>query len=222
MVVKEANEELTMHGGAGIRCKPLKDSAEKLESKLHEWTSAIRQLTGVRNLRARDRPYLLGRHRHDRRRLAGERDELDFVSLPARVNVNNCSDVAAFERLVGKRSGQNDPIMFLNHAGNILAGVCCDESWFLGSAVDDPDRSNLRRAPVRAVDWPLDSVLRAIAGFRHGRDGVSAGVGQECLRQELPLVPRETKVREKLCFPGPFGMLGSQEVIDNLSPFDIG
>ena len=82
----------------------------------------MRQLSRVRNLRAGDRTNLLGRHSNDRSRPAGERDELDLVSLMARINVNDCSNVARLKTLIGKRCGQNDSIVFVNHVGTLLKG----------------------------------------------------------------------------------------------------
>ncbi len=54
-----------------------------------ESDSVMRQLPGVRNLGAGDRPNLLSIDGDDRSRLAGECDELDLVSLMARINVND-------------------------------------------------------------------------------------------------------------------------------------
>ena len=50
---------------------------------------------------------------------------------------------------------------------------------------------------------------------------MSAGVSEQCLRQELPRIDRETEVSKKLCLAGPFGMLGSQKVINDLGLFDM-
>ena len=125
----------------------------------------MRQFSGVRNLGAADRTNLLGRHGNDRRRLAGEGNELDFVSLMVWINVNDCSNVARLKTLLGKRCGQNDSIVFVNHIGNLLEGMGCDQPWFICSAVDDPDGPNRRRAAVRANDRSLDSVFGAIPGF---------------------------------------------------------
>ena len=84
--------------------------------------SVMRQFARVRNLGAGDRPDLLGRYSDDRSRPAGQGDELDLVSLLARINVNDCSNVARLQTLVGKRCGQNDSIVFVNHVGNLLEG----------------------------------------------------------------------------------------------------
>ena len=80
----------------------------------------MRQLSRVWNLGAGDRPNLLGRHGNDRRRLAGESNELDLVSLVAWVDVNDCSNVTRLKPLLGKRRGQNDSIVFVNHIGDLL------------------------------------------------------------------------------------------------------
>ncbi len=127
----------------------------------------MRQLARMRNLGAGDWPNLLGSDGNDRSRPAGEGNELDLVSLPAGVNVNDRSDVAGLKTLFGKRCGQNDSIVFVYHVGTLLGGMGCDQSWFVGSAVDDPDRPNRRRTPVRANDSSLDSVFGAIASLRH-------------------------------------------------------
>ena len=50
---------------------------------------------------------------------------------------------------------------------------------------------------------------------------MSAGVSQQCFRQDLPRLDRETEVSKKLCLAGPFGMLGSQKVINDLGLFDV-
>lgn len=127
----------------------------------------MRQLSRVRNLGAGDRPDLLGRHGNDRSRLAGESNELDLVSLMAGVNVDDCSNIAWLKALGGKRRGQNDSIVFVNHVRNLLEGMGCDQPWFVGSAVDDPDGPNRRSAPVRANDRSLDPVFGAIPSLRH-------------------------------------------------------
>lgn len=49
---------------------------------------------------------------------------------------------------------------------------------------------------------------------------MSAGVSQQRLRQDLPRLEAETEVSEKLCLAGSFGMLGSQQVINDLGLFD--
>jgi hypothetical protein len=78
------------------------------------------QLSRVWNLGAGDRPNLLGRHGNDSRRLAGESNEFDLVSLVAWVDVNDCSNVTRLKPLLGKMRGQNDSIVFVNHVGNLL------------------------------------------------------------------------------------------------------
>ena len=80
--------------------------------------SAQRQLARVGNLRARDGSNLSGRHRHHRSGLASKGDELDFVGLVARINVNDCSDIAGLEALLGKRCRQDDSIMFVDHGAS--------------------------------------------------------------------------------------------------------
>lgn len=80
----------------------------------------MHQLARVRNFGAGDRPNLLGRHRNDRSRLAGEGDELDLVT---RINMHDCSNVARFKTCFGERCGQNDSIMFVNHVGTLLEGM---------------------------------------------------------------------------------------------------
>jgi hypothetical protein len=87
----------------------------------------MRQLSRVRNLGAGHRPNLLGRHGNDRSRLAGESDELDLVSLMARINVNDCSNVARLKTLLGKRCGQDDSIVLVNHGRSLLEGMGRDQ-----------------------------------------------------------------------------------------------
>lgn len=180
----------------------------------------MRQFSGVRDLGAGDRPNLLGRHRNDRSRPAGEGDKLDLVSLMAWINMNDRSNIARLKPLLGKRHSQNDSIMFANHIGTLLEGMGRDQPWFVCSAIDDPDSPNRRGAPVRANDRPLDSVFGAIPGHRHRGDRMSAGVDLQCLRQDLPSLDRKTEVSKKLRLAGPFGMLGSQKVINDLGFFD--
>ena len=50
---------------------------------------------------------------------------------------------------------------------------------------------------------------------------MSAGVSQQCLRQDLPRLDGETELNKKLCLAGPFGMFGSKKVINDLGLFDI-
>ena len=104
----------------------------------------MHQLARVGNLGAGDGPNLPGGNRDDRSGLAGESDELDFVSLMARIDVNDCSDIATLKPRVGKRCGQDDSIVFVNHVGKVLEGMGGDQSWFVGSTVGDPDCSNPR------------------------------------------------------------------------------
>ena len=102
------------------------------------------QLARVGNLGAGDGPDLPGRNRNDRSGLSGESDELNLVSLVARIDMNDCSNVATLKALVGKRCGQDDSIVFVNHVGKVLEGMGGDQSWFVGSTVGDPDCSNPR------------------------------------------------------------------------------
>ena len=102
------------------------------------------QLARVRNLGAGNGSNLAGRNRNDCGGFAGESDELDLVSLIAGIDVNDCSDIATLKPRVGKRCGQDDSIVFVNHVGKVLEGMGGDQSWFVGSTVGDPDCSNPR------------------------------------------------------------------------------
>ena len=111
----------------------------------------MRQLARVGNLGAGDGANVIGRDCDDRSGLAGEDDELDFVSLMAGINVDDGSNVALLKPLLGKRCGQDDSIVFVNHVARLLEGMGGDQSWFVGSMVDDPDGSNRRRAGRTSV-----------------------------------------------------------------------
>ena len=47
---------------------------------------------------------------------------------------NDGSDVAGLKSLLGKRCGQNDSIVFVNHGGNLLGWIGGDQSWLVCSA----------------------------------------------------------------------------------------
>ena len=117
----------------------------------HWSISVMRQLARVGNLGAGDGPNLVGRNSNDRGGFAGESDKLDLVSLMARIDVNDCANVAALKTFLGKWGGQDDSIVFVNHVGKLLEGMGGDQSWFVGSTVDDPDGANRRRAGRSSV-----------------------------------------------------------------------
>ena len=50
---------------------------------------------------------------------------------------------------------------------------------------------------------------------------MSAGVSQQRLRQDLPCLDRKTEVSEKRRLAGPFGMLRSQKVVNDLGLLDM-
>ena len=50
---------------------------------------------------------------------------------------------------------------------------------------------------------------------------MSAGMSQQCLRQELPRIDREPKVGEKLRLAGSFGVFKCQKVINDFASFDM-
>ena len=46
-------------------------------------------------------------------------------------------------------------------------------------------------------------------------------MSQQCVRQELPRIDRETEVSKKFCLAGPFWMLGSQKGINHFGLLDM-
>ena len=59
------------------------------------------QLSRMRNLGAGDGANLLGRYGDYCSRLAGESDKFDLVGFVAWINVDDCSNIAGLETLLG-------------------------------------------------------------------------------------------------------------------------
>ncbi len=97
------------------------------------------QLPSMSNLTAANRAHLLGRNRDHRRRLSGERYELDLVSFTPRVNVHCRSDIAGLEPFAMEGRGQYHSVVFANHKTNILERVRCDQPGEVSARVHNPD-----------------------------------------------------------------------------------
>ena len=78
------------------------------------------QLTRMRYLAAGDGSNCGCLDRRHSSRLAVERHELDLESLAVGVNVNDRPDIASLQPLVGHSRGQNDAIVFADHAEGVL------------------------------------------------------------------------------------------------------
>ena len=118
----------------------------------HYLILVVHQIPGVGDLRAGDGTHLRSGYGDDCSRLAGESDELDFVSHMVWINMDDRSNVAGLKALPGKRGRQDYPVMFVDHCGNLLKWVGCDKPWSVGASVDDPDRSDGRTAAIRTKD----------------------------------------------------------------------
>ena len=72
------------------------------------------QLTDVRDVAFADRAALTGQDRGDGEGVARERHELDFVSFAIAMDVHNGADIAGFQAISRKTSGQDNTIVFVN------------------------------------------------------------------------------------------------------------
>jgi hypothetical protein len=95
----------------------------------------VSQFAGVGNLAAAYWANLTGRNRDDRRRFTCKSDKLDLVSLLCRINVDDGSNVPGLKPVLGERSGQDDPVVFVNHGGNLSEGMGCDQSVYRDVAI---------------------------------------------------------------------------------------
>ena len=143
----------------------------------------IHQLARVGNVAVGDGPNRLTSDSHDRGGLDGESDKLDLVSLMAGIDVNDCSDVAALKALVGKRCGQDDAIVFVNHGGKLLEGMGGDQAWFVGSAVEGAPQFLHRRGTVLAVpEGRLRIAQHLSAGYAAIQSASPAGTAESSAR----------------------------------------
>ena len=72
------------------------------------------QLTDVRDVAFADRAALTGQDRGDGEGVARERHELDFVGFTTAVDMHNGADIAGFQAIGRKISGQDHTIVFVN------------------------------------------------------------------------------------------------------------
>jgi hypothetical protein len=99
----------------------------------------MNQFSRMRNLATAYRTHLLSGNRDYRCRLAGERYELDLVSLMPWVNVDHRSNVPGLKPFLMEGRSQYHSVVFANHKPNILGGVSCDQPRKVRARVNNPD-----------------------------------------------------------------------------------
>ena len=72
------------------------------------------QLADVRDVAFADRAALACQDRSDSKGIARERHELDFVGFAIAIDVHNGADIAGFQAIGRKISGQDHTIVFVN------------------------------------------------------------------------------------------------------------
>ena len=182
----------------------------------------VRQCAGMWDFSAAHRADLISGDRDDGSRSAGQGHKLDFISRVVWIDVDDGSNVTGFEAIVGQRRGQNDSVVFANHAGKLLQWIGRDQPWHAGSDVDDPDGPDGRRAPVRTLKRTVDPILGAMLGLGHGGNGMLAGVGNQSVRQYLPILRSESKSPEEICFAAAFRMVRSEQVFNDFAALNQG
>ena len=85
-----------------------------------------------------------------------------------------------------------------------------------------PDSPNIGIASVWGDDFSVDVVTRTENSFGYAADGVAGTLLSQSLREGFPLFDGESKSSEEAGLAAAVGMLGVQEVVDDLFLFDAG
>ena len=75
----------------------------------------LEQFSGMRDFTAGDGANLISGNGHNGSRSPCQGDELDFVGLVLRINMNNGSNIARFKPLLAERCRQNHSVVLANH-----------------------------------------------------------------------------------------------------------
>jgi len=134
------------------------------------------QFPGMRDFHAAYRADLIRGNCNHSSGPAREGHKLYLIGFVPRINVNHRANVTRLQALVLQRRGQNNSIVLVDHALNILNRMGRDQPGNCGVRIDDPDGSDHGGTPVRTGKRTVNAVFRAVFGLVYRNNWVRAGM----------------------------------------------